>query len=69
MTDRPQDHDRLVHASVLDAQDIQMCKKADGKDWLLGRGSYGMVSPVVHYLTIYVLTIRFFDHTFFGHMF
>ena len=35
---------KLVHASIIRPGDVQICKTADGKDWLLGLGSYGMVS-------------------------
>lgn len=36
---------RLVHASIIDPNEVQICKQAGGDDWLLGMGSYGMVSP------------------------
>ena len=39
---------RLVHADIIDLDDIKMCKRSSGEDWLLGRGSYGMVSPALH---------------------
>ena len=39
---------RLVHADIIDLDDIKMCKQDNGEDWLLGRGSYGMVSPALH---------------------
>ena len=39
---------RLVHADIIDLDDIKMCKRSSGEDWLLGRGSYGMVSPALY---------------------
>lgn len=41
--------ERLVHAAIIDPNDIHVCKTANGKDWLLGSGSYGMVSPIFCY--------------------
>ena len=40
--------ERLVHADIIDLDDIKMCKRDDGEDWLLGRGSYGMVGPALY---------------------
>lgn len=40
----------LVQASVIDLDDIQVCKRETGEDWLLGRGSYGAVSPAPCFL-------------------
>ena len=37
--------EKLVHASIIPSDSIQLCKRPDGKDWLLGMGSFGMVSP------------------------
>ena len=37
--------ERLVHAAIVDVNDIQKCHRENGEDWLLGTGSYGMVSP------------------------
>ena len=34
---------RIVHASIIDKDEIDICKSASGEDWLLGMGSYGMV--------------------------
>ena len=39
-----QEPQRLVHASIIDPRDIRICKR-DGKDWELGAGSFGTVSP------------------------
>ncbi len=36
---------KLVHANIIDLDEIEICKQANGEDWLLGMGSYGMVSP------------------------
>ena len=35
---------RLVDASVIDLDSIEVCKQSNGEDWLLGMGSFGMVS-------------------------
>ena len=35
---------RLVHASIIELDEIEICKLASGEDWLLGMGSYGRVS-------------------------
>jgi len=29
---------------MVDLEEIQFCKRANGEDWLLGSGSFGMVS-------------------------
>ncbi|DBB12705.1 TPA: hypothetical protein ACH3X3_005482 [Trebouxia sp. C0006] len=34
---------RIVHASIINKDEIYICKIANGEDWLLGMGSYGMV--------------------------
>ncbi len=36
---------RIVHASIINKDEIYICKIANGEDWLLGMGSYGMVRP------------------------
>ena len=36
---------RIVHASIINKDEIYICKLANGEDWLLGMGSYGMVRP------------------------
>ena len=36
--------DRLVQAAIIDPNDIIMCKRGSGEDWLLGAGSFGTVS-------------------------
>jgi hypothetical protein len=33
-------------ASVIAQQDLTICKKEDGSDWLLGQGTFGAVSPL-----------------------
>ena len=40
----PKEPEKLVRASIINPNDIQVCKRANGEDWLLGMGSYGMVS-------------------------
>ncbi|KAK9811452.1 hypothetical protein WJX72_004105 [[Myrmecia] bisecta] len=32
-----------VHGWDIDSSDIQICKRPDGSDWVLGKGSFGMV--------------------------
>ncbi len=36
---------RIVHASIINKDEIDICTLANGEDWLLGIGSYGMVRP------------------------
>ncbi|DBA79257.1 TPA: hypothetical protein ACH3X1_009071 [Trebouxia sp. C0004] len=36
-------HTKIVHASIINKDEIDICKSASGEDWLLGMGSYGMV--------------------------
>ena len=36
--------ERLVQAAIIDPNDIVMCKRGSGEDWLLGAGSFGTVS-------------------------
>lgn len=43
---------RLVHASIIDLDEIEICKLATGEDWLLGMGSYGMVSWAAQFLQV-----------------
>ena len=38
-------HAKIVHASIINQDEIDICKLANGEDWLLGMGSYGMVRP------------------------
>ncbi len=38
-------HTKIVHASIINKDEIDICKLANGEDWLLGMGSYGMVRP------------------------
>lgn len=35
---------RLVHAAIIHPHQIQICKRPNGNDWVLGAGSFGMVS-------------------------
>ncbi|KAL3138988.1 hypothetical protein ABBQ32_005793 [Trebouxia sp. C0010 RCD-2024] len=35
--------EQLVHASIIPSNDIQLCKRPNGEDWLLGMGAFGMV--------------------------
>lgn len=42
--------EKLVHASIISSKDVKLCKRPNGEDWLLGRGSYGTVSHRRHYL-------------------
>ncbi|KAL3150426.1 hypothetical protein ABBQ32_000262 [Trebouxia sp. C0010 RCD-2024] len=35
--------EKLVHASIISSKDVKLCKRPNGEDWLLGRGSYGTV--------------------------
>lgn len=37
--------EKLVRASIISSDDIQVCKRPNGEDWLLGMGSYGRVGP------------------------
>ena len=41
---------RRLPAPVVDIEEIQYCKKANGEDWLLGCGSFGMVSARLRFL-------------------
>ena len=37
---------RLVHAAIIDPDQIQICKRPNGHDWVLGAGSFGKVNCV-----------------------
>ncbi len=37
-------NEHRLPAAMVDFEDIQFCKRAKGEDWLLGSGSFGMVS-------------------------
>ncbi len=37
-------NERRLPAAMVDLEEIQVCKRANGEDWLLGSGSFGMVS-------------------------
>ena len=36
-------------ASVIAPQDLTICKKPDGSDFLLGQGTFGAVRPIPHF--------------------
>ena len=52
-----QEPEKLVRASIIDSNDIQMCKQANGEDWLLGIGSFGAVSPSPSFYTLPALAL------------
>ena len=39
--------EKLVHASVINPRKIRVCRKPNGEEWLLGKGSFGTVHPSV----------------------
>ena len=55
--------ERLVRASVIKPKKIRICKRPNGKEWLLGRGAFGTVYPTVCILPWSAVTpfaLRFF---------